>query len=223
MPVRGQTVLVRVSGEFALFTRPEMKVERVSYDVITPSAARGILEAVLWKPQMRWVIRRIAVLNPVRFMSFKRNEVATKVPSDIIQWARKNRAARMFFADDDRQQRNAVMLRDVDYRLEAMIELTERAGPDDSLTKFVEMFVRRVEKGQHFQQPYLGCREFPAIVCPADGSERRGEGLDGEHHLGWMLHDIEYVDGRPRQPRFFHAVMRDGVIDVPRLGAEVPE
>jgi len=221
MAPRSEPVAVRVTGEFALFTRPEMKVERVSYDVITPSAARGILEAILWKPGMRWIVRRLVVLNPVRHVSFRRNEVASKIPSHVVRWAHHNRADRDFFADDDRQQRNAVLVRDVDYLIEALIELTDLAGSDDSVRKFVEMFHRRVAKGQRFHQPYLGCREFPATVTLASGRERPHEDLLGhEEDLGWMLHDIEYGAGKPRGPRFFHARMRDGVIVVPPLGGE---
>jgi CRISPR-associated protein Cas5d len=218
---RSGTLRVRVSGPWALFTRPEMKVERVSYDVMTPSAARGVLEAVLWKPGMRWVVERITVLRPIRHMAVKRNEVASKVSSDAAQWAWVGRAERAFFADDDRQQRNAIVLRDVDYLVEASIELTPRAGSDDSIPKFVAMFCRRVEKGQHFHQPYLGCREFPAAVSPATGVERPDRSLAGEIDLGWVLHDIEYENGRPKRPRFFRAVMRDGVIDVPPSTKEV--
>ena len=219
---RSQPFHVRVSGPLALFTRPEMKVERVSYDVMTPSAARGVLEAVLWKPGMRWVIERIAVLKPIRHIAVKRNEVASKIPSDVTQWARLNRVDREFFADTDRQQRNALLLRDVDYVVIAVIELTDRAGSDDSIQKFVEMFKRRVEKGQHFHQPYLGCREFPATVSFAAGTERPDEDLLGQEvDLGWMLHDIEYDNGRPKQPRFFQARMRDGVVDVPPFEREV--
>src|SRR6266508_6480011 len=132
MVARGQPFRVRMSGPFALFTRPEMKVERVSYDIMTPSAARGILEAVLWKPGMRWVIERITVLRPIRHVAVKRNEVASKIPSDAAQWSRLNRVDRQFFADDDRQQRSAMLLRDVDYVVDAVIELTGRAGSDDS-------------------------------------------------------------------------------------------
>jgi CRISPR-associated protein Cas5d len=194
-----------------------MKVERVSYDVITPSAARGILEAVLWKPAMRWVVERITVLKPIRHLAVRRNEVASKIPSGVAQWARLNYADRDFFADDDRQQRNAILLRDVEYVVHAVIELTERAGSDDVIPKFVEMFRRRVAKGQHFHQPYLGCREFPASVSPAVGTERPADELLGQEvDLGWMLHDIEYNNGRPKQPRFFHACMRDGVVEVPQ-------
>lgn len=221
MVTRSQPFHIRVAGPLALFTRPEMKVERVSYDVMTPSAARGVLEAVLWKPGMRWVIERITVLNPIRYVAIKRNEVASKVPSDVIQWARLNRVDRYFFADDDRQQRNALLLRDVDYVVDAVIELTDRKGSDDSIPKFVEMFRRRAEKGQHFHQPYLGCREFAATVSLATGAERPHEDLLGESDLGWMLHDIEYENGRPKQPRFFQARIHDGIVQIPRLSQEV--
>jgi CRISPR-associated protein Cas5d len=216
MKNRSSPILVKISGPFALFTRPEMKVERVSYDLITPSAARGALEAVLWKPAMRWLVERITVLKPIRFLAVKRNEVATKVPSDFVTWARRNEAGRDFFADDDRQQRNALVLRDVEYLVEAVIELTEKAGPEENVIKFVEMFKRRVEKGQHYHQPYLGCREFPASVELAQGDEVPDQELLGhEDDLGWMLHDIEYEAGKPKQPRFFHAVLRDGSVVVP--------
>jgi CRISPR-associated protein Cas5d len=219
---RSQPLSVRISGPFALFTRPEMKVERVSYDFITPSAARGVLEAVLWKPGMRWVIQRITVLKPIRFMAVKRNEVGTKIPSDYQRWARENAVDRPYFADDDRQQRNAQVLCDVDYLVEAVIQLAPRAGPDDSVVKFVEMFRRRVEKGQHFQQPYLGCREFPATVAPAVGDEKPDAHLaSAETDYGWMLHDVLYKSGRPLRPAFFRAQMRGGVVDVPALEREV--
>lgn len=216
MSNRSSPVHVRISGPFALFTRPEMKVERVSYDLITPSAARGVLEAVLWKPAMRWVVQRITVLKPIRFLAVKRNEVSTKIPSDFVTWARRNSAGREFFADDDRQQRNAVILRDVEYVVDTVIELTGRAGAEETVTKFVEMFRRRVEKGQHYHQPYLGCREFPATVELADGTETPDQELLGEQtDLGWMLHDIEYENGNPKKPRFFHAFMDAGTVQIP--------
>lgn len=222
MQNRSSPLRVRISGPLALFTRPEMKVERVSYDVLTPSAARGILEAVLWKPEMRWVIQRIVVLRPIRFIAVKRNEVATKIPSDFTTWAKRNKVDRNYFADDDRQQRNSLLLRDVAYVVHAVIELTSRAGAGDSVAKYVEMFTRRIEKGQHFHQPYLGCREFPAIVEMADGSEQPDADLAGhDTDLGWMLHDIAYEGGRPKQPVFFHALLRSGVIEVPPFTGEV--
>ena len=223
MKNRSSPILVKISGPFALFTRPEMKVERVSYDLITPSAVRGVLEAVLWKPAMRWVVQRITVLKPIRFVAVKRNEVASKVPSDFVTWARRNEAGRGFFADDDRQQRNALLLRDVDYLVEVVIELTDKVGPEESIAKFVEMFKRRVEKGQHYHQPYLGCREFPAEVELAHGDEVPDQELLGrDDDLGWMLHDIEYEAGKPKQPRFFHAVLRDGSVVVEPPGGGAP-
>jgi CRISPR-associated protein Cas5d len=216
--VNDGAVRVRVEGEFALFTRPEMKVERVSYEVITPSAARGVLEAVLWKPQMRWVVTRLVVLRAPRFTNLRRNEVGSKVSSDFTSWAKKNSGGDAFFADDDRQQRNALVLRNVAYVIDAQVTLTARAGPEDSVVKYVEMFRRRVEKGQHFQQPYLGCREFPATVsaCGPDEQPDADVVSGGEVDLGWMLHDIDYAEPR-RAARFFHAVMRAGVIEVPPL------
>jgi len=221
MADRSNPIFVRVSGPLALFTRPEMKVERVSYDIITPSAARGILEAILWKPQMHWIIKRIKVLNPIRFVSVKRNEIANKIPSTACKWARENKAERDFFADDDRQQRNSLLLRDVDYVIEAIIELKEKAGPEVNIPKYLEMFKRRVEKGQRYHQPYLGCREFPAQVSLSDGNERSDAELLGQKtDLGWMLLDIEYSGGGSKQPRFFHAEMIDGVIEVKFLDLE---
>ncbi len=220
MSFRSHPVSVRVAGELALFTRPELKVERVSYEVITPSAARGILSAVLWKPEMRWTVERIKVLRPIRFLNFKRNEVANKVPSTIVRWARANAADRDFFADDDRQQRNAVLLRDVEYVIDASIQLSERAGPQDPLQKYADIFERRLARGQCFHQPCLGCRELVASVRRADGNEQPHEELRGRFDLGWMLHDVDY-EVTPHQPRFFHAVMTDGVIDVPPWDREV--
>jgi len=189
----------------------------VSYQIITPSAARGVLEAVLFKPQMRWVIERIAVLNPMRFFSVKRNEVASKVPSTAAGWAGAN-SGDDYFADDDRQQRNALILRDVDYVVTARIELTDKARPpEDNPTKYVEMFKRRVENGQHFHHPYLGCREFPAEVDLATGDEKPAdEVLElGEQPLGLILNDIHYTS--PRRAVFFEAVLRQGVVEVPPM------
>lgn len=217
--MRSPPLHVRIQGPAALFTRPETKVERVSYEVITPSAARGVLEAVLFKPQMRWVIERIKVLKPIRFFSIKRNEVASRIPSTATAWSGSN-SGEDYFADDDRQQRNALILRDVDYVITARIELTAKASPpSDNPTKYIEMFKRRVENGQHFHQPYLGCREFPADVALASGNEGPdGEILArGEHPLGLMLNDIHY--DHPRRAVFFEAVMRQGVIDVPAMPA----
>ncbi|MEO5375363.1 MAG: type I-C CRISPR-associated protein Cas5c [Alphaproteobacteria bacterium] len=199
----GYGVRLRVGGPRACFTRPEMKAERVSYDVITPSAARGILEAIHWKPAIRWVIDRIHVLAPIRFDAIRRNEVGAKM-SDARPY---------LVVEDERQQRTTLFLADVDYLIEAHFDLV-RAGADDSEGKHLEMFRRRARAGQCFHQPCLGVREFPARfeLCE-DDPPRPHPDLTGERDLGWMLHDIDFAAGR--QPRFFQAVMRDGVIEVP--------
>jgi CRISPR-associated protein Cas5d len=195
----------------ACFTRPELKVERVSYEVMTPSAARGILEAVLWKPAIRWRVEKIHVLAPIRFAQIKRNEVNTRLSERGDHGT--------YCADEDRAQRNTLYLRDVDYIVEAHFELTAKAGPEDNLTKFVEMFNRRVEKGQHFHQPYLGCREFAATVEPAVTAPPMHESLKGLKPLGLILHDLDFDNGN--RPRFFDARLEDGVILIPPF-EEVP-
>jgi CRISPR-associated protein Cas5d len=206
-------VRLRAFGPLACFTRPELKVERVSYPVITPSAARGILEAVLWKPAIAWRIDRIIVLTEIQFTSFRRNEVGSRVPSF------KNTPPADFFADEDRQQRNTVALCNVDYIIEAHFELTSRAGSEDNVRKFEEMFERRLERGQHFHQPYFGCREFVASVEAAvDAPAPIADSRD----LGLMLHDIDFGPKR-NVPRFFPARLEQGVLTVPpwRGGGEV--
>ena len=202
---------VRVEGEFACFSRPELKVERVSYPVMTPSAARGLLEAVMWKPQMQWRVQRILVLKAIRFCAFRRNEVSTRAAAPAKAVVERGGDAPVYFADEDRAQRNTVALRDVDYVIEARLRLTDRAGPEDSVKKFEEMFQRRVAKGQHFQQPYLGCREFAARVGPANDGFRP---IEDSRSLGIMLWDIEFTAKRNR-PIFFEAQLEAGVLNVP--------
>ena len=215
---------VRMHGAMACFTRPEFSAERVSYDLITPSAARGVLEAVLWKPAIRWEVTSISLLRPVRYVRFKRNEVNSKLSTqNASAAARGARAMPDFYADDDRAQRNTLALRDVDYGVVARFALTGRAGPSDNLRKFEDMFERRLADGKQHFQPYLGCREFPAFVEPWDGSGA----LTGETRvLGWMLHDIAFGTQRGRevvnQPRFFAAEMRHGVVEVPAWKDAVP-
>jgi CRISPR-associated protein Cas5d len=205
-----------VQGDYACFTRPEMKVERVSYDVMTPSAARGILEAIHWKPAIRWVVDRIRVLRSIRFESIRRNELGHKIPAGSAQTAmNRGRADLHTIIEDDRQQRAATVLRDVAYVIEAHFELTPLAGPDDNEGKHLDCFNRRASKGQSFHQPYLGCREFPARFELVEVAPPTPDlALLGERDLGWMLHDIDFADGMA--PRFFRAVMRDGVIEVGR-------
>lgn len=212
MVERSPTFCVRARGPYACFTRPELKTERVSYEVMTPSAARGILDAILWKPAIRWHVERIHVLSPIRFAGIKRNEVNSKASSKGDVGA--------YFADRDRAQRNTLMLRDVDYVIEAHFTMTTKAGPEDNLRKFVEMFGRRLLKGQCFHTPYLGCREFAADVQPAPENWPVHDSLAGERDLGMMLHDLDFADERPQQeraitPYFFAARLKDGVLDIP--------
>ena len=210
-------------GERACFTRPEMKVERVSYDVITPSAARGILEAIHWKPAIRWVVERIRVLKPIRFESIRRNEVGSKLSAASVSKAMKTKQVHdlVMFVDTDRQQRAATVLRDVAYVIEAHFKLTDKAGQEDSVGKHLDIFNRRACKGQYFHAPCLGVREFPAnfklIEADEVGPESDTE-IEDAKDLGWMLHDIDFSSNMT--PKFFRAVMRKGVIDVPAFHAE---
>jgi len=211
-------IKLKIWGERACFTRPEMKVERVSYDVITPSAARGILEAIHWKPALRWHVDRIHVLKPIRFESIRRNEVAGKTSSANVKSAmKKGSIAGLGNAvDEDRQQRAATILRSVAYVIEAHFTLTDKAGPDDTEGKHLDIFNRRARRGQCFQQPCMGVREFPAhfsLLEDRDDMPTPDSELSGERDLGWMLHDIDFV--HDATPRFFRAHMVDGVIDVP--------
>ncbi len=228
-------IALRTWGRYACFTRPEMKVERVSYDVMTPSAARGILEAVYWKPAIRWRIERIHVLAPIRFTNIRRNELGVEGPSGVKVSVNKVKRAMNglvtpveIFIEDDRQQRAAMVLEDVDYVIEASFEITDLAGKPDAggaadsqdreSGKHFEIFRRRAETGQCFHQPYLGTREFPASFAWIDKEEIPASPLRGERELGWILHDIDFANGM--EPRFFRAVMRDGVIEVPPFESE---
>ncbi len=211
-------IQLKVWGDFACFTRPEMKVERVSYEVMTPSAARGILEAVLWKPAIRWVVTAIDVLAPVRWISVRRNEVGAVISTASAQQAMKRGSGLLALnVEDERQQRAGLFLRQVAYRIHAHFELTERAGPGDNPGKFSEMFRRRAEKGQCFNQPYLGCREFSAHFALADDNEPPCAEVDGD--LGWMLYDIDHAGPEPR-PLFFRAQLEQGRLRIPGRDSE---
>lgn len=213
-------VCLRVWGDYACFTRPEMKVERVSYDVMTPSAARGVLEAVLWKPQIVWRATRIDVLKPIRWASVRRNEVASVVSVDNAKTAmNRGKGALGLYADEDRQQRAALVLREVDYLIHARFELTEQAGPDDTSAKYVAMFRRRAEKGQCFNQPYLGCREFSAAFAWVDPAGPWPEPVADNRDLGWMLYDLEYRGSEPT-PCFFRAQLDNGTVRIPAWDSE---
>jgi len=217
-------IKLKVWGERACFTRPEMKVERVSYDVITPSAARGILEAIHWKPAICWQIDRIGVLKPIRFESIRRNEVGSKLSAATVKKAMNagDTGNVVNFVDQDRQQRAATVLRDVAYIIEAHFELTDKANDSDNEGKHLDIFNRRARKGQYFHAPCLGVREFPANfeLVEQDESPQFDPAVTSEKDLGWMLHDFDFKASH--EPHYFRAVMKDGWIDVPPFnGAEV--
>lgn len=234
-------ITLEVAGDYALFSRPEMKVERVSYDVITPSAARGVLEAIYWKPQIRWVIDEITVINPVRFTNIRRNEISKKASTPKANLIKDGGTDKLgIHIEESRQQRASLLLKDVRYIVKASIEVLdcamERGGeklPANQIAgKHLEMFKRRARKGQAFHQPYLGCREFPARFTLHESDEdlpSPHESFAGEKDLGFMLHDIEF-DQDPRTkkvksttPHFFRAQMNDGVITVPPFKTQLSE
>jgi CRISPR-associated protein Cas5d len=200
---------VQVWGEFACFTRPEMKVERVSYPVMTPSAARGVLEAIFWKPEFDWRVERIEVLRPIRYFSILRNEVNSRQSERAARgWAAKGGA---FVAEDDRAQRHTLALRDVAYRITGSIVLRPHAT--DDIAKYRDQFRRRVADGRCFATPYLGCREFSAGFGPPSDARP----IAWTEDLGLMMLDIEYEPGGNGRgtPRFFDARVEDGVLHVP--------
>lgn len=228
---------LEVSGPYACFTRPEMKVERVSYDVITPSAARAIFEAILWKPAIRWRITKIEVLNPIRWISIRRNEVG-KVASPKSEG---------IFIEKDRQQRAGLFLRDIKYRLHGEFDFippdkraevfnpvpdwladTEEAGvlaqsdsrEDETEAKYAAMFDRRASKGQCFNQPYLGCREFSCDFHLMDRDKELPPPIDETRNLSWMLYDMDFSDPADPKPMFFCATLNQGVILVPHPDSE---
>lgn len=228
---------LEVSGPYACFTRPEMKVERVSYDVITPSAARAIFDAILWKPAIYWQVKKIEVLAPIKWISVRRNEVG-KVASQRSEG---------IFIEDDRQQRAGLLLRDVKYRLHGSFVFIppEKRGkvinpvpdwlvdsgevaelkkqdvrPDETEAKYAAMFERRAKKGQHFHQPYLGCREFAAGVRLVNTTTEPAAPISENRDLGWMLYDMDYSDPKDIKPMFFRAELKNGVINVPAADSE---
>ncbi len=202
-------VKLMVWGKYACFTRPEMKVERVSYDIMTPSAARGIIEAIYWKPEIRWVIDRIHVLKEIRFENIRRNEVASKLPMTSISKAMKDGISPVQLSiENARQQRASLVLRNVQYVIEAHFELTDK-DQEGEPGKHLGMFERRAKKGQCFHRPYLGCREFPADFSWVEEVPKSIH--TGQRDLGFMLHDIDFADNM--QPSFFRAVMENGIVE----------
>lgn len=226
-----RTYCLEVAGDFACFTRPEMKVERVSYDVITPSAARAVFESILWKPAIRWVPTKIEVLEPIRWVSVRRNEVGSKAST----------SNQGIFVEDDRQQRAGLFLRDVKYRLYAHFEMTGRDhrqnyphlsnivqdAEEEPLhrqpntpEKFLNMFERRARKGQCINQPYLGCREFACDFRLIEKPENEPARINETRGLGWMLYDMDYSNPADPMPRFFDARMVEGAIKIPDWNSE---
>lgn len=202
---------VKVWGDLACYTRPENKVERVSYPVMTPSAARGVLESIFWKPEFTWEVREIWVLRPIQYFSIVRNEIKTRQSERTARgWAADGLGN--FSAADDRTQRHTLALRDVSYVIVADTRL--RADVTDDVAKFRDQFRRRVQRGRFFNAPYLGCREFGAFFSPLESDEKPIE-MSGD--LGRMLLDMEFPEGNlgAGRPRFFDARLVNGVLSVP--------
>lgn len=213
---------LEVTGDYACFTRPEMKVERVSYDVITPSAARAIFESILWKPAIKWQVSRIEVLKPIRWISIRRNEVSDVFLVNNIKKAMSGGKLPTLYIEDKRQQRAGLFLRDVAYRIHAGFTMTNKAGADDNVAKFAEMFRRRAGKGQCFHRPYLGCREFACDFRLIEQLEKESPAIKEDRLLGWMFYDWNYAksDKDETNALFFNAAMKGGMIDVPDSNSE---
>lgn len=211
MPIR-----LEVWGDYACFTRPEMKAERVSYDVMTPSAARGLLEAVYWHPGLRYIIDRIHVCAPIRTMNLRRNEVRSTISARTARTVMERGAGKLYLAtSEDIQQRASLLLRDVQYIIEAHFDMTDKAASSDSPGKFQDILKRRISRGQFYHQPCFGCREFPAQFKLCEALPPCPKELKGEKDLGYMLWDMDYSDPENITPLFFRAKLTDGVLNVP--------
>jgi CRISPR-associated protein Cas5d len=212
---------LELTGDFACFTRPEMKVERVSYDVITPSAARACFEAILWKPAIRWHVRKIEVLNPIRWINLRRNEVASVISTRNVEAAMKNGTGILGLnIEDERQQRAGLFLRDVAYRVHASLEFFPERDPSVQANKYNEMFERRASRGQCINQPYLGCREFSAHFRLVSDPAAEPAPIEETRELGFMLHDLDFTRPANPTPRFFRALLENGTVNIPRWDSE---
>lgn len=209
-------VKIRVWGPYALFSRPEMKVERCSYDVITPSAARGILEAIYWHPGMRWIVDKIYVKKQIRFTSVRRNEVKSKISANNVLQVYNGADKPLYISTkEDIVQRASILLSDVEYVIEAYFEMTDRAEPTDNPGKFKDIIMRRLRKGECWHMPYFGCREFPAqFALYEEDDVQTWYDAVSEKDLGYMLYDMDYLDPNNIQPMFFRAIMRYGCLDL---------
>lgn len=209
-------VSLEVWGDYACFTRPELKTERVSYDVMTPSAARGLLESLFWHPGMRWIVDRIHVCAPIRFANLRRNEVKSTISAWSARTAMERGTGEVYLVtSQDIQQRAALLLRDVRYVIHAHFEIIDQASDSDNSGKFQDIIKRRIKRGQFYSQPYFGCREFPAHFKACETPPPCPEELQGTRDLGYMLWDLDYSDPKNICPLFFRAVLRDGVLEVP--------
>ena len=214
-------IQVEVWGDYALFTRPEMKTERVSYDVMTPSAARGLLESIYWHPGMKWCIDRIHVCSPIRFTNIRRNEVKDTISARKVKTVMEKGQGELYLATPESiQQRAAMVLRDVHYVIDARFDLTENAAPGDNAGKFQDIIKRRLERGQCYSMPYFGTREFPAHFRRCTELPPCPDELKGVRDLGWMLLDMDYTNPQNITPRFFRASLTDGVMVVPPWDSE---
>ena len=235
---------LEVSGDFACFTRPEMKVERVSYDVMTPSAARAVFESIVWKPAIRWQVTKIEVLKPIKWISVRRNEVGAVASTRNVQTAMGAGTGNLgLYVEDERQQRAGLFLRDVAYRIHAYFELRDSsfhkphfphlskvlmnrdeedlsAMPGNNAAKFMSMFERRASRGQCVNQPYLGCREFACAFRLIEGMSGEPKPIEDKKDLGWMLYDLDYSNPTNPKPRFFQARLDNGVVTVPPWESE---
>ena len=235
---------LEVSGDFACFTRPEMKVERVSYDVMTPSAARAVFEAIIWKPAIRWRVTKIEVLKPIKWISVRRNEVGAVASTRNVQTAMSTGSGDLgLYVEDERQQRAGLFLRDVAYRIHAYFELRDpsfhkphfphlskvsvnrreedlQVMPDNNVAKFLSMFERRASRGQCVNQPYLGCREFACSFRLVEDVRAEPQPIGETRDLGWMLYDLDYSDPADPKPRFFPARLDNGAVTVPAWESE---
>lgn len=211
-------IQVEVWGDYACFTRPEMKTERVSYDVMTPSAARGLLESIYWHPGLRWVIECIHVCSPIRFTNIRRNEVKDVISARAVKSVMEKGKGidELYLATTESiQQRAAMVLKDVHYVIDAHFDMTDKAAPGDNPGKFQDIIKRRLERGQCYSMPYFGTREFAAHFARCTELPPCPEELLGERDLGWMLWDMDYTDPQDIKPKFFRAKLVDGAMDVP--------
>jgi CRISPR-associated protein Cas5d len=212
-------VRLRIFGDYACFTRPEFRGERVSYDVPTPSAIRGILEAVYWKPEIQWHVDSVHVMRPVKFDTIRRNELGSKIAPGTVRAEMKKEAGNLgICATADRQQRSTLLLKDVEYYVEAHFTFTHKAEKGAAPGKHLDIFNRRLARGQTYHQPYFGCREFVAhveSVEPVEGIPQSSlaENPEGNRDLGWMLYDLDY--SRSMTPLFFRARLEKGIMSVP--------